>query len=261
MRGGEFFVHSRSPNVKHCPPGADPATMARTRWRVLGVIYGGLAVSLVALVGVAVGLMEAAVVALLVLVVVPAALLSIGVLLIGSVIVHEAGHWLAAKVLGLPVSGVAVGGGKPVLELQIAGTPWQFGVGKVGGFTSIERIRPGRLPLVRYASFIAAGPLASGLLAASAYLFARSRYDGPFGIAALIVAVTNLQLVVTNLIPFRVRTIDDEHVPNDGLCLFEVLWHRRRIAAEVTASGIEDWVAVAEKIVSGETSRRRPAST
>jgi membrane-associated protease RseP (regulator of RpoE activity) len=61
-----------------------------------------------------------------------------GVVAIGFLIgVHEAGHYLAAKMIGLKVNKFSVGFGRPLLRRKVWGTEFQLSSFPIGGFVSV----------------------------------------------------------------------------------------------------------------------------
>lgn len=99
-------------------------------------------------------------------------------LLLGSVLVHEAAHALTARGLGMPV-------------LRIVATLW-------GGHTTFEpgRATPGRMSLVALA-----GPAANGVLAVASLLAAGVAGDGVVGRLVQGLVIINGSLAVLNILP------------------------------------------------------------
>jgi tetratricopeptide (TPR) repeat protein len=121
---------------------------------------------------------------------------------------HEAGHALAARLLGMRLFQVSIGYGKPVYERNVGDVLITLNKYPYGGFT-IASSRTKSWFRSRYLLFIAAGPLANFLLAAAVWPwahsfaiedFARRVRPCPLFLAA------NLVIVLNNLIPRRTPT-------------------------------------------------------
>lgn len=101
------------------------------------------------------------------------AVLALGVL----VIVHEGGHFLAARWGGMSVSRFSVGFGPPIYQVEHGGTQFQIGAIPFGGYVQIDGMHPEdgtdinspssfiNRPRHLRAAAILAGPLANYLLA------------------------------------------------------------------------------------------------
>lgn len=99
------------------------------------------------------------------------------------VIVHEYGHYLAARSLGVKVLRFSVGFGKPLLSRKIGrdGTEWSLGVFPLGGYVKMLDEREGMVPqeeqgrsfnrqsVWRRMLIVVAGPMANLLLAVFLY--------------------------------------------------------------------------------------------
>lgn len=101
------------------------------------------------------------------------------VLLLGSVVLHEVGHCVVARVLGLPVRSITIT--------------------LLAGLTEITE--PPQTPAREYAVAVA-GPLVSLWLAGAATVLGAGLPDGSSGAAlAALVGITNLAIAVFNLLP------------------------------------------------------------
>jgi regulator of sigma E protease len=87
------------------------------------------------------------------------AVLGLGVILL-LVLVHEAGHLIAARCAGLPVLTFSVGFGPSIWEAQRGGTTYRFAAIPAGGYVRyLERDVRGGRPLGALAGVLLAGPL------------------------------------------------------------------------------------------------------
>lgn len=95
-------------------------------------------------------------------------------LLLGLLIlIHEAGHFAAARLAGIPVAGFSVGFGPRVWSRRRGGTEFSLRAFPLGGFVvpAVEGVEDFRLiPLGRRLAFFLGGPLAN--VAAAVPLFA-----------------------------------------------------------------------------------------
>ena len=138
-------------------------------------------------------------------------------LILGTV-VHEAGHAMAARAVGLDVRLFSIGQGAAYLHRRIGGVLFVLRAVPWSGFVAIA-VQPGMSPRA-YAAMVAAGPAANLLLLACAAGadHAWPRYDTvlePFGIAqAMLFALT--------LLPYRSRARGAPR-PSDGLQLWTQL--------------------------------------
>ena len=121
---------------------------------------------------------------------------------------HEAGHALAARLLGMRLFLVSIGFGKPVYERQVGDFSIVLNKFPYGGFTAAASRTPSWFRS-KYLLFIAAGPLANLLLAASVWPWVH--LDGLDGFASRLQPLplflgANLFIVLNNLIPRRTPT-------------------------------------------------------
>jgi regulator of sigma E protease len=88
------------------------------------------------------------------------------------VLIHEAGHLLAAKRAGIPVAEFAVGFGPKLWSRQLGETEYSLRLLPLGGFVApeLDEYEFGEVPLRRRLAFFLGGPLAN--LAAALPLFA-----------------------------------------------------------------------------------------
>jgi Zn-dependent protease/Flp pilus assembly protein TadD len=142
-----------------------------------------------------------------------------------AVVVHEAGHAIAAMLLDLRVLMVLIGrSSEPLFAFSIGRTRvWLCGV-PFNGLVSVLPNGPDWIPW-RVALFYAAGPIAN--LAAA---FAASRLgavDSPGGYLLSAFGVVNALVGFANLVPRRVRRAA-LGPPSDGSCLIEAIRSKRR---------------------------------
>ncbi|WP_157952391.1 site-2 protease family protein [Candidatus Similichlamydia epinepheli] len=89
------------------------------------------------------------------------------------VLLHELGHYIAAKMLGIPVQCFSVGIGPPIISRTWNGEKWQIGCIPFGGVVQIDSISPfaeegkeklPRIAIWRRALLVFAGPFANFFL-------------------------------------------------------------------------------------------------
>lgn len=99
-----------------------------------------------------------------------------------SVVSHEFGHFVAARLIGWPVRAFAIGLGRRVLTRESrSGTSWRLGLLPIGGYVILRPDPPAGVTSPRLATalrmgILAAGPAANLLLAAT--LYAGAAYFG-----------------------------------------------------------------------------------
>src|SRR5471030_354653 len=69
-------------------------------------------------------------------------LLLVGLLLGGSIFVHELGHFLAARWRGLKIDRFAIWFGKPIWKKSINGVEYVLGTIPAGGYVSLPQMAP-----------------------------------------------------------------------------------------------------------------------
>ena len=141
---------------------------------------------------------------------------------VGALLVHEHGHLLAARLQGLRVLGIALGGGRPWLRWQFLGVEyslgqrfWAFGTLRYAGDPGGRRRQAWLVaagPAANLCAALAAAPWAAGLGGA---LLALQPLSGP-----QLWVLWNLVVGAVSLLPLR---RGDGH-PSDGLWL----WHLAR---------------------------------
>lgn len=140
-----------------------------------------------------------------------------------DIYIHEFGHVLAARIVGIGVNRVIIGTGKELMRVTVLGIPLVVTNNFAAGFTIMGSIEK-RLLKLRYAFFIAGGVLLQSFLAAACvgllgikdwtYLYAS-------GISVSTMFVfSNMLLVATNLFP-RHFNLYGIRTPNDGLRLLK----------------------------------------
>jgi len=140
-----------------------------------------------------------------------------------DIYIHEFGHVIAAKLVGIGVNGVIIGNGKELSRKTLFGIPLVITNNFVGGFTimgSIER----KLLKLRFAFFIAGGVLLQSLLIASCAVLLGTKdwtylYANGTSVTTMFV-ISNLLLIATNLFPRHIN-VCGIRMPNDGLRLLK----------------------------------------
>lgn len=140
-----------------------------------------------------------------------------------SVAIHEAGHAVAARLVGLRVAFCGVGIQKPLVSFSIGQTRCFFGLWPINGMTLICRDSP-ELPLRPMIFAVAAGPLTNflvGLISLSIDL----ALTGPQ--PALSILTTLSFLLTLNLLPIRSRGTGF-NFRTDGMMILQMLRRHRR---------------------------------
>ena len=133
-----------------------------------------------------------------------------------GVVVHELGHAIAGKLAGLDVGGICIGG----FMFVRSGDRWVFRFSlrwllNMGGFV-VPLPESGEFPRSRFALFVAAGPVASILLAAiSRILMIREADQAGDWIATLWWA--SVLLIVVSVTPFSIQGMR-----SDGMVLWRL---------------------------------------
>ena len=102
-----------------------------------------------------------------------------------AMVLHELGHWFAARICNVPVTQVGIGWGPKIAALPVLGVDWQLRLLPLGAFTRMDMVVLQRLSLSRQLFVLGAGVginLFLGLLA----------WGTPFGFMNLALAVGNL---------------------------------------------------------------------
>lgn len=147
-----------------------------------------------------------------------------GILLLLSwvplLVLHEAGHALAARAMGWHVGQVVIGMGRTWKTIQVGGVPVQLRTVPIVGFVQCVPTHL-RSPQIRNACIYAAGPLSEIILAliliasvGADRLFTESTSYGMIALQALTIGA--LAQGILNLIPFSSGSGSNE-TPNDGL--------------------------------------------
>lgn len=128
-----------------------------------------------------------------------------------ALIMHELGHYMVAKLFGVPVEGFSIGFGPVVLHKKIAGTNWKVKLLPLGGANEIEEEALMDLPAWKRISVFAAGPGVNLILAIIALSVVYGLRDS-FSVSALIQKVFgNLQFLVTGIIPSLFAGMQTSH--------------------------------------------------
>jgi tetratricopeptide (TPR) repeat protein len=142
------------------------------------------------------------------------------IFIIVGTIPHEFGHAFAARLLGLRLFQVSMGFGKTLYERRVGNFFIVVKATPYGGRTIASPRSPSWFRS-KYLLFIAAGPLANLLLAASVWPWVRFDGGDPFRgrLHPLnIFFIANLVIVAANLLPFRSRS-QFGTIGSDGLQL------------------------------------------
>ncbi len=150
-------------------------------------------------------------------------LLLLPAFLFATILPHELGHAIAAKILGANVLAVIIGHGKTLFELRLPGQTVTFRLTPLGGFTLSAQRDKSWFRLKRFL-IILAGPLAN-LVVAIAFLLLPSgglfNLDFDRGFAPLrLFILANLITAVVNLWPTTAHTALGK-VRSDGLALLQ----------------------------------------
>lgn len=135
-----------------------------------------------------------------------------------TILPHEAGHALAARLMGFAVDRIVVGFGRKLTTVTLFGVPIEIHMYPTSGATHIA-IRDVPYARWKWALIVLAGPLANLLLlwlavsAGSALWLSESIEHGPAPVSAFIAA--NLLILIGNLWPSYVAS-DTGKTPTDG---------------------------------------------
>jgi Flp pilus assembly protein TadD len=128
--------------------------------------------------------------------------------------VHELGHAIVSRALGLRVYEVVFGSGRRLVRAQVGGVDVEFRVMPFGGHTMAAPVTRTR---VRMILSVLAGPLAN--LALALFLLKVWPRSGP-AVPPLVLA--NLVILFGNLLPVRAATPAGP-MPSDGLAIYTLL--------------------------------------
>lgn len=140
-----------------------------------------------------------------------AELLYMALCLWASTVIHEMGHYLAARWVAIPVTRFQVGSGPTVLRCSLQGVRFRFRLLPFGGHVAIGLFstRPSAKNRWRYHTLFVAGPLANFAVACVVYIAGISDF----------LAILNLALAVGNILPF---------IPgNDGHSIWYLYRHQK----------------------------------
>lgn len=82
-----------------------------------------------------------------------------------ALIMHELGHYIAARLCGIPVEGFSIGFGPIIWHKRVAGTDWKVKLMPLGGANEIEEDALMALPAWKRICVFAAGPGVNLILA------------------------------------------------------------------------------------------------
>lgn len=148
-----------------------------------------------------------------------------------STILHELGHILAARLVGLRVFGIEIGYGRIIADFRFAGLRWQFRGLPFGGSAHAYQ-RSTNFYRLKDTLFILGGPATNALLVV--FLAATREQEGLFprfteGLAPQnMLLLANAALLIYSLVPTKVRSSYGE-IPNDALLLWQT-WRQPKEA-------------------------------
>ncbi len=143
--------------------------------------------------------------------------------LICSIVPHELGHAVVARMLGWRVFRVMIGIGKPAFKWQVLGFCFDFRRLPIGGatLTSPVDLRWFRL---KWFLLVLAGPMANGVMVLAVFLLWQGNpRDFDFQslpLAPRLFLLVNAWVLVANLVPFQSKSLN---LPSDGRQLINAL--------------------------------------
>lgn len=180
--------------------------------------------------------------------------ISIDIFLVLSLLPHELGHALVAKLMGFRVFYIVVGSGKRIGRIKFMGFNIEFRTVPLSGAT-ITAPRDEKFFRLRYAAVLLAGPLINVILGMAAWLLIEkgvfrvpihsfSLENAPLalfkvfgtGLAPLhMIVLANLLLVTVNLWPRHIHTALGK-IPSDGLALVTMPFLPRKKIEKILAA-------------------------
>ncbi|MGO9935303.1 MAG: site-2 protease family protein [Steroidobacteraceae bacterium] len=153
------------------------------------------------------------------------------------VILHELGHFLTARLLGLEPSLISLGVGPKLWGGKILGVPWRIHGWPTSGLTYVGS-RSIRFLRLRVWLTVLMGPVTNILLIGVAVVFWDSLTRSFGANLVLLWIIFNAFLVLTNVLPFRFRRLGQMH-RSDGLQLLQIPFKTRaELAAYLSATPI-----------------------
>ncbi len=158
-----------------------------------------------------------------------------------SIVIHESGHAIAAILLGVEVTKIAIGHGETIFKLQILGISWEIKQIPFGGATYILNKST---YLYRTKSFIISlfGPLTNLTLVYLTLRFPREfmTISPPdiYFCPGIIICIRNIISLFENLVP-QYCDIDEKQVPNDGLSMLKIPFLSSKNAAKEVSKAWE----------------------
>lgn len=143
-----------------------------------------------------------------------------------DIYIHEIGHVIAARLVGVGVTGVIIGNGKELFRKTVFGIPLVVTNGFGVGFTLMGQI-DGNFLKLRYSFIILGGVLFQFLLTAACFAILGTKdfaylYAQGISISTMFI-ISNVLMILTNLFPFNINCYG-LRIPNDGLKLLKVLF-------------------------------------
>lgn len=147
-------------------------------------------------------------------------------LIVPSVVIHEFGHALVGRAVGLSVYRIWIGRGKTFLRRNILGFDTEFKWMPIGGFAFLRPKSNHGLRL-RFFFAILAGPLVNAivLVIVSRFISWRDVDFERFIELRPIIFATQVLILIENLLPFKVQT-DLGTIRSDGLFLFQLIFKK-----------------------------------
>lgn len=137
-------------------------------------------------------------------------LIYIGLLAL-ALVVHELGHYIVARLCGIPVEGFSIGFGLIIWHKRVAGTDWKVKLMPLGGANEIEEDALMALPVWKRICIFATGPGVNLILAVIALIAVYGLRDS-FSISSVIQKFFgNLQFLITGIIPSLFAGIRTSH--------------------------------------------------
>ena len=177
-----------------------------------------------------------------------------------NIYIHETGHVLAAKLVGIGVKGVIIGRGKKALwAYKIFGIPLYISNSFVGsGLTLMEKIDD-NLTNLRYAFFVLGGTLFQSLLIFVCYACFGIKdltflFAGGISISTMFIFSGFFEMLI-NLVPRHVH-LHGMRMANDGLLLLKIPFLKKR---KLMDSDIK-WQADSEEIINNEIRKENEAT-
>ena len=128
-----------------------------------------------------------------------------------ALVVHELGHYVMARLCGVPVEGFSIGFGPIIWHKRVAGTDWKIKLMPLGGANEIEEEALMALPPWKRIGIFAAGPGVNLILVVISLMVVYA-LRGNLSIFTVIQKfLRNLQFLVTGIIPSLFAGMQTSH--------------------------------------------------